>query len=455
VQQEEGEELSDIPSHPFEVLLRRPNPLMSRFELIESTLSYYSLTGNAYWWLSKANENAGPDEIFVIPPHQIRPVPDGRSFIRGYMYVVEDGQEVPLEPWEICHFKMFNPSNPFLGMSPVESIGITASGDLAAQQWGRNFYAENNAKTPGALAFADPISDPEWEKIKADTKAQHGGMKRSMMLLRNAGSSVNWVDMSITQKDMAFLETRQFSKEEIYAVFAPGLTSLLDPNSTEANSKEGKATFLEIGVWPHLVAMAEKITNDILPSYGNNLVAQFDDIRMKDRAVELSEQEAFARTHTIDEVRAEYYGHDPIGDERGELLIAEVGKGLTVAEEEPEEDPRDIDVSAEFAQLQDNLSGEIKALIETSLPPEPQHIVVENPPTEAPTDDPLAARRTDLQAWRRKAVKRFKAGNGVCDFESDHIPESLSDAIKTELSEADTVEGVRAVFDDFFSTHSP
>lgn len=453
VQREENEELADIPAHPFERLLRRPNPLMSRFELIQATLSYYALTGNAYWWLSKSSESAAPDEIFAIPPHQIRPIPDGRSFIRGYMYVTESGSEIPLEPWEVCHFKMFHPSNPYMGMSPVEAISVTATGDLAMQAWNRNFFAENNAKAPGALAFADPISEPEWQRMRADIKAEHGGTKRSLMMLRNVGTGgVQWVPMALSQRDMEFLNARQFNKEEIYAIFAPGLTSLLDPNSTEANSKEGKATFLEIGVWPHLVAIAEKITNDILPSYGDNLVAAFDDIRTKDRQLDIAEQDAYARTHTIDEVRAEYYGHDALGDERGALLVAEVGKGMTAQEPEPEQPPAAIDVTQEFRQLADTMRGEIKALIAEALPPEPKYIEAK----AEPVADPLAARRDDMAAWRRKALKRLKAGDGAdCEFVSEYIPDELAGDIREQLQDAGTAEEVRAVFDDFFPMPSP
>ena len=39
----------------------------------------------------------------------------------------------------------------------------------------------------------------------------------------------------------------------------------------------------------------------------------------------LQEQEAFAQVHTIDETREKYYNAEPIGDERGDLLVKEIG----------------------------------------------------------------------------------------------------------------------------------
>jgi phage portal protein BeeE len=102
------EKTEHIVNHPFELQLRHPNPSMSRFEFLEATASYYRLTGNAFWWLNKTSEATEPDEIWVIPTHMVKPIPDGRMFIRGYVYE-NDGAEIILEPHEVVHFKRFNP----------------------------------------------------------------------------------------------------------------------------------------------------------------------------------------------------------------------------------------------------------------------------------------------------------------------------------------------------------
>lgn len=319
-----GEKTNAIENHPFELLLRRPNPLVSRFELLEATISDHGLTGNAFWWLNRANEKAAPDEIWTIPPHRVRPVPDGRMFLKGYLYTTDAGEEIPLERWEVVHFKRYNPLSPFVGLSPIEALATVATGDLAQQRWNTNYFDKNNAKTEGAMAFSDFIDDATWAKIKADIKARHGGTNREMMMLRNAGKGgVQWIPMSMSQKDMEFLQGRTFNKEEIFGIYAPGLASLLAVNATEANSKAGKATFREMAVWPQLVALSEKITNDLLPIYGDNLVGEFDDIRLSDRGMELAEQNAASQVLTIDELRQQYHELGPLADDRGTRLLSE------------------------------------------------------------------------------------------------------------------------------------
>jgi hypothetical protein len=49
VKRMEGERDVDIPNHPFEKLLMRPNPLYSRFEMFNTSFCYYGLNNNAYW----------------------------------------------------------------------------------------------------------------------------------------------------------------------------------------------------------------------------------------------------------------------------------------------------------------------------------------------------------------------------------------------------------------------
>ncbi len=334
-----GEDTDAIENHPFEMLLRKPNPLHSRFEFLVSTVSCLALTGNCYWWLNRSSEKNAPDELWVLPPHKVKPIPDGRMFLRGYMYEPDAGVKVPLEAHEVVHFRKWHPLNTFVGLSPIESLATDVEGEMAMQKWNTNLFAKDNAKVPGALAFADPINDSDWSRMKDEIKREHGGTKRSLMMLRNVGQGgVQWVQMAMSQNDMQFLQARTFTKEEIFAIYAPGLSSILAVNATEANSVAGKSTFIGMGVYPKLVQIAEKITNDILPSYGDNLVGEFEDIRPSDRLLALQEQQAAERVHTVDEIRQKFYNEQPIGDERGTLLIVETNR-MSPQIEQPAPEP--------------------------------------------------------------------------------------------------------------------
>jgi len=325
-----AEDTEDIVNHPFEMLLRRPNPSMSRQALLYATHAYKLLTGNAYWWMNKPGQTAPPDELWVIPSHQIKPIPDGNLYIAGYEYDPGTGKTETLPPEQIVHFKDFNPHSWLVGQSRIEAAAIAAEGDLAMQRWNRNYFGKNNAKVPGALLFAERIPDSDWLRLQEDFKREYGGTERQMMMLRGVGAGgVQWTQMSLTQDDMQFLQGRQFSKEELYALFGVP-AGMLDKNATEANASAGKAVFSEYTVWPALTAVAEVLTNNLLPLYGENLTCEFEDPRKSDRLVDLQEQVEFARYHTLNEVRQLQYQAKPLppDDPRGEMLVAEVAPGI-------------------------------------------------------------------------------------------------------------------------------
>lgn len=335
----QGEDTEDIDAHPFEELLRRPNPLQSRSELLYATVAYRALTGNAYWWINRPSQNAPPDELWLIPSHQIKPIPDGRLYLSHYEYDVGLREPLRLPVEMICHFKTYHPTNPFVGLSPIEALATVAIGDMAAQKWNSNFFAKDHAKAAGALAFSDPIPDSEWERLKAEFRRDYGGTERQLMMLRNAGTGgVQWVQMAANQDDMQFLEGRQFTKEEVWQAFGlpPGMW---DKNATEANATASKAAFSEYTLHPTLTAIAETITNTILPAYGDKLVAEFEDPRKADRAQDLAELQAYAQVHTVNEIRTEHYGDDalPDDDPRGDMMVVELAPGVAHSKREQEE----------------------------------------------------------------------------------------------------------------------
>lgn len=446
-----GEKRKDIPNHELEMRLMRPNPLDSRTEIMVKTAAYYDLTGNAYWWLNRRNENAPPAEIWCLPTHQIEPIPDGRMFLKGYKYLPGLGEpERILQPWEIIHFKRFHPRNWFVGLSPIESLATVAMGDLKAQQYNTEFFGKNNAKVPGALVFADDVSDPAWDKLKRDVKDGWGGTQRSgAMMLRGAGKGgVQWVQMALSQTDMEFLGSRTFTKEEIYSIFAPGLASVLAVNATEANARSGKATFIEMAVWPMLVAIAEKVTNNLLPAYGPDLVAEFDDLRVTDRLLELQEQTAFGTVHTVDEIRERYYEDKPLGDERGVLLPAQIGPATPgPVDEEAAPHAQPAEALAPMGTLGD---------MPPSIPPQEQGTTAPEGTGSGAAESPaLAALDTEavpaeglaqkeLAAWRRFAVRHGVAK--AQEFGCEHVPQDVAERIRTGLSTATTIDEIKAVF---------
>lgn len=320
------EDETALVNHEFEQLLRKPNEYQfdSQFEFFEAIAGFLKLSGNCYIFLNALSETLPPAELYLLRPDRVQVVPDKDKFVRGYIFTV-DGAPIMFEPWEIVHIKRFHPLNDWYGLSAIESLALASESDFKMAEWNRNFFAKDNAKPQGALAYAEFIEDSQWDKMKRETKEEHGGTTRRMMMLRGAGKGgVEYLQMGLSQKDMEFFSGRQFTKEEIWMTLAPGLLQIMDKNVTEANSTAGEKTLREYVIYPMLTRIAQKFTARILPRYGENLVGRFKDIRYRDRAMELSERNAYERVHTVAEVRRKYDGDEGVGDERDNLFPDQV-----------------------------------------------------------------------------------------------------------------------------------
>ncbi len=406
-----GEDEKDIPNHPFELLLEQPNPLQSRFEFWRDYFSYRETNGSVSVYKNALNENTPPSELWIIPTWMIKPVPDGNSYLRGYKV---EGMKDLLEPWQIMHDKSWNPTNSFIGLSAIESLAVVGRGDIAQQRYGTATYDKNNAKIPGAFAFADTVNDPDWEKMQTEAREKWGGTNQSgPMWLRGVGAGgVQWLQMAISPKDMQALEQRDHTMKEIFGKLAPGLLSMISENATEANAIAGKATFAEYALYPSLVQAGQKVTQSILPAYGEGLIGEFDDIRKSDRLLELNEQKEYELTHTVNEVRQEYYGEEPI--DGGDVPVAAWAANAKPA-----------------PVLPTQLGGGTAPLADGSAIPDMPAMSTEVP--------------AEMKAWEHWAIKRLGRTGGR-EFEPRAIPILQAARIQTALKSCGTADEVHDLF---------
>ncbi len=331
VMQLRAETKKPIVNHEFEQLLRAPNRYQfdSQFDFFEALFGFLKLSGNCYLYLNALSPTLPPAEIYILRPDRVMVVPDRQTFVRGYVFNV-DGAELVFERDEIVHIKAWHPLNDWYGLTAIEALSLAAETDLKEAGWNKNFFDKQFAKPQGALAYADMINDSDWDKLKVESKEEYGGTQRRLMMLRGAGKGgVQWLQMGLSQKDMEFITGRQFNKEEIYQGLAPGLLQMLDKNSTEANSIAGEKVYREYTLYPLLKRVQEKFTAKILPRYGDasadgsGLVGEFEEIRARDRVLDMQERQAYERVHTVAEVRSKYDNDGPLGDERDDLLVAQ------------------------------------------------------------------------------------------------------------------------------------
>ncbi|NWF69608.1 MAG: phage portal protein [Chloroflexi bacterium] len=399
----QGEHTLEAVRHPLEILLDNPNPFLSRFELLEATIGMLELYGNAYWYLASGDDGR-PAQIWPLRPDRVSIVPDAVRYIRGYVYEI-DGQRIPLETSEVVHFKRWHPANDYYGLSALEAARLSVLTDKAMAEWNKNTFGLDNGVPAGIVSVKDMVSDADFERVKREWRASYGGPQRRTAFLR--GSSIQWQNIGLSHTDLDFLKGRHANREEILNIFGLPL-GLFSENATEANAKVGERLFIERTLWPKLVRLAQKITQEMLPFYPGRFIAVFDDIRPTDTQARLDEIRAAYPLLTINELRARYFALPPVA--WGEQP-AQASAVLAAAPPLPENAP---ETSAET-------------------------------PADAPPPDARKAALDELAQWERFALKRLGQAQGR-PFAVRALPAELAFEVAAELQGAQTEDEARAVF---------
>ncbi len=398
-----GEKRVGIENHALEILLGNPNPMTSRFELFEQTLGSLELHGNAYWYL--AGDGRGrPREIWVLRPDRMTIVPDRQRVVRGYLYTV-DSQMIPLEALEVIHFRRWHPGNDYYGLSPISAARAAVLSDKHMADWNRNTFGNDKGVPAGIVNIQEFISDTDFERIKREWRNNYGGTGRKTAFLR--GGSIEWQNIGLSHTDLDFLQGRRAQRDEILNIFGIPV-GLVSENATEANAKVAERLFIERTLWPKLVRVAQKISQELLPFYGQGLVAEYDDIRPTDTQARLAEIRAAYPLLSINELRATYFQLPPVP--WGDVAVGTKNAANS-------QDDHTQDANSQNANSQNNGSA---ASAKSAL--------------------------DELAQWERFALNRLDKPEQARPFEVSAVPDELAFEVSAGLLFAGDREAVKLVF---------
>jgi HK97 family phage portal protein len=419
----EGERRLEVPNHPLETLLDAPNPYLSRFELIEQTIGMLELTGNAYWFL--AGDTTGvPAQIWPLRPDRVSIVPDPVEAVKGYLYEI-DGQRIPLDPVEVVHFKRWHPANDYYGLSALEAARLAVHSDRAMARWNHNTFGPDNGVPAGIVSIQGAVSDADYDRIKREWRASFGGGQRRTAVLR--GEAIQWQHIGLNHNELDFLKGREAHRDEILNIFGIPV-GLVSDNATEANATVAERQFIERTLWPKLVRLAQKITQELLPFWSGTHQVIFEDIRPTDAQARLDEIRTAYPVLTVNEIRQRYFqlpavtwGESPVGSSTTPVGTQSASSAAPTRFLHPE---------TEVSRRGDPLDH-----------PDEDGFGVRAADSALLTQHSLA----ELARWERFTLKRWGQPSPR-PFEVRALPDDLAFEITAELLAADTPDAARAVF---------
>ncbi len=206
-------------SSPFDHLLYRPNPLMSRYQLLESWEISICRRGNAFLLMDRDAPSAVPRAIWPLDPTLMKPVKNNQGLPVAWEYTPGGkAGKIRYELWQIIHDKLVDPDNPLMGRSPLDAARLDIQQEWDVSRWNRS-YLENGCDPGGRYELTEGGSmDPEQAgEILRNHGDKHQGPSRVGEPMVDMGG-LRWKSNDIPHKDMSFEAQRDFNLRAIKMV---------------------------------------------------------------------------------------------------------------------------------------------------------------------------------------------------------------------------------------------
>ena len=269
-------------AHPLLDLMARPNPRQDGASFLESVASHLLLAGNAYIEAvsiadEAASQNQSVRELYALRPDRMKVVPGPDGWPQGFEYTVS-GQSVRFDQSAaqppILHLSLFNPLDDYYGLSPLEAAATAVDTHNAAAHWNKALL-DNAARPSGALVYAGPegavLADAQFERLKKELADQYQGTANAGRPLLLEGG-LDWKPMSLSPKDMDFMEAKHSAAREIALAFGvPPMLLAIPGDNTYSNYQEANRVFWRSTVLPLAGRIANALTQWLAPSFGGSL----------------------------------------------------------------------------------------------------------------------------------------------------------------------------------------
>jgi HK97 family phage portal protein len=266
--------LRELDRHPLLDLLARPNPRETKTDFFEAVASYLLVAGNSYVELvAVAGE---PRELYALRPDRVKVIPGGQGWPEAYEYSVA-GKSVRFEmfdaPPPLLHIKLFNPADDHYGLSPLEAAHRALDIHNAASGWNKALL-DNAARPSGALVYSAAsgnLSQDQFERLKSELELNFQGAKNAGRPLLLEGG-LDWKSLSLSPKDMDFIEAKHTSAREIALAFGvPPMLLGIPGDNTFSNYQEANRSFYRGTVVPFANRLLAALTNWLSPAYSEGL----------------------------------------------------------------------------------------------------------------------------------------------------------------------------------------
>lgn len=277
-----------VAEHPVLKLLTMPNPLLDGIALTHAVMAYKLISGNAYIHAVGPKGDA-PLELHLLRPDRVAVVAGEGGVPKAYQYKV--GSKAVNYPVDrisgqsrVLHLKNFHPLDDWYGLSPVEAAAYAIDQHNQSGAWNQALM-QNGARPSGALIVkmteqGGHLTEDQYYRIKQQIDDQFSGPDNAGRPILLEGG-LEWKEMSLSPKDMDYIESKHTSARDIALAFGvpPQLLGIPGDN-TYSNLAEARLAMWEQTVIPAVREWAGALNRWLLPMFAGDLklAPDYDDV---------------------------------------------------------------------------------------------------------------------------------------------------------------------------------
>jgi HK97 family phage portal protein len=262
-----------ISGHELVQWIEKPNPGTTRYRLIEALMQDMGIYFNAYWLKVRMPNRIG---LVRLPPEQMTVV--GTLLPEGFIFTKVDGTEIPLGLSELVYFNGYDPCDPLMGLSPLETLRKTLSEEAASLDY-RQAYWDHAARLEGVISR--PREAPKWtpdqkQAFREQWQTRYSGHPGQTAILED-GMTFTQATAPPTFIDSEYTAARKMTREEVAAAYHVPLpmVGILD-HATFSNIREQHKQLYQDCLGPWNTMIVEELERQLLPECDDQTDVYFE-----------------------------------------------------------------------------------------------------------------------------------------------------------------------------------
>lgn len=315
----------EITEHEVLDLLEGVNDFQTSPEFKHTLSDHLNLTGNAYILLEGVkDEMSKPTSLHLLNPSRVKVVLNRTTYpfkIDHYEFTF-DQRMWTYKPYQIIQLKIPNPSDPYMGIGPVQGIAEWIDNDNNTTEFLRQFFM--NGAQIGLTFETEMSSEEQLEELATSFNERHQGVQnayKGLFLPKGVKKPTN----DVAFKDLGIGSISDNNRDRILAGFRVSKTILgtAESDTNRSTAETADYVFSKRTIKPMMILVCSYLNEFLVPRFGDDIFISFYDNIPEDKNIlndEMTKSVAGIPLLTVNEARAKYLKLPEI--DGGDILLA-------------------------------------------------------------------------------------------------------------------------------------